>query len=94
MILRVTEDAADDLKTIRDYIGDADGTAAERMLEHVGHVIRLLAKRPGLGTHGIVEATWEMPVPRTHYVIVYRVDLAELDELVILRVFHTAQNRE
>jgi plasmid stabilization system protein ParE len=40
-----------------------------------------------------VNGTLERIVPRSPYVIVYRIDLGDRDELVILRVYHAAQDR-
>jgi toxin ParE1/3/4 len=93
MNIRVTEDAADDLENINAYIGREDGVVAERVLDHIRGMIRLLAEWPHLGHAGIVGGTYERTVPRTPYVIVYRIDLALQDELVILRVPHAAQDR-
>jgi hypothetical protein len=48
---------------------------------------------PRLGHAGHVDGTLERIVPRTPHVIVYRIDLGDEDELVILRVYHVAQER-
>jgi plasmid stabilization system protein ParE len=42
---------------------------------------------------GIVDGTLERIVPRTRYVVVYCVDVGDEDELVVLRVYHAAQDR-
>jgi len=70
MKVRVTEDAAGDLESIKAYIGREDGVAAERALEHIRGMIRLLAEWPHLGHTGVVGGTHERTVPRTPYVIV------------------------
>jgi plasmid stabilization system protein ParE len=93
MNIRVTEDAAGDLEKIKSFVGQADGVAAERVVEHIRGMIRLLAEWPHLGHAGIVGGTFERTVPRTPYVIVYRIDLGTRDELIILRVPHGAQDR-
>ena len=46
-----------------------------------------------LGHDGIVDGTYERTVSRTPYVIVYRIDLGSKDELVILRVPRSSQER-
>jgi toxin ParE1/3/4 len=93
MNVRVTEDAAGDLENIQAYIGRDDGVVAQRVLDHIRGMIRLLAEWPHVGRAGIVGGTYERTVPRTPYVIVYRIDLGWQDELVILRVPHGAQDR-
>ena len=93
MNIRVTEDAANDLENIKAYIGRDDEVVAQRVLDHIRGMIKLLAEWPHLGHAGIVGGTHERTVPRTPYVIVYRIDLGSQDELVILRVPHAAQDR-
>jgi len=93
MNIRVTEDAAGDLENMQAYIGRSDGVAAERVLDHIRGMIKLLAEWPHLGHAGIVAGTYERTVPRTPYVIVYRIDLGTRDELIVLRVPHAAQDR-
>jgi toxin ParE1/3/4 len=93
MNVRVTEDAADDLENIKARIARDDGVAADRVVEQIGATIRMLAELPHLGHDGIVEGTSERTVSRTPYVIVYRVDLGSKDELVILRVPRSSQER-
>jgi plasmid stabilization system protein ParE len=53
----------------------------------------MLSEQPYLGHNGLVEGTYEKTVPRTPYVIVYRIDLEPRNELVILRAPHTSQER-
>jgi toxin ParE1/3/4 len=82
MNVRVTEDAAKDLENIKAYIGREDGVVAERVLHHIRGMITLLGEWPHLGHAGIVGGTYERTVPRTPYVIVYRIDLGTQNELV------------
>lgn len=93
MNIRVTEDAADDLENIKARIARDDGAAAERFVEQIRATIRMLGERPRLGHEGIVEGTYERTVPRTPYVIVYRIDLGTKDELIVLRVPRCSQER-
>ena len=93
MNVRVTDDAAGDFENIKGYIGREDGAAAERVLEQIRGMINLLAEWPHLGHAGVVGGTYERTVPRTPYVIVYRIDLGTQDELIVLRVPHAAQDR-
>ena len=93
MKIRVTEDAADDLENIETRIARDDGAAAERIIEQIRATIRVLGELPHLGHDGIVEGTYERTVPRAPYVIVYRIDLGSNDELIILRVPRSSQER-
>ena len=93
MRVRVTDDAASDLRSIKDFLAEQSVIVAERVLDQVANVIGRLKTFPRLGHLGIVDGTLERIVPRTPYVIVYRIDLGDRDELVILRVYHAAQDR-
>ena len=94
MKVRVTNDAASDLRTIRTSLSEQSAVVAERALEQVANIIGRLTTFPRLGHAGIVDGTLERIVPRTPYVIVYRIDLGDRDDLIVLRVYHAAQDRE
>jgi hypothetical protein len=53
----------------------------------------MLGELSHLGHDGIVDGTYERTVSRTPYVIVYRIDLGTNDELVVLRVPRSSQER-
>jgi len=56
--------------------------------------IVMLGRFPHFGHDGVVSGTFEIVVPRLPFVIVYRIDVGGTDdELVILRVYHGAQDR-
>ena len=93
MNIRVTEDAADDLENIKERIARDDGAAAERIVEQIRTTIRVLGEQPHLGHDGIVDGTYERTVSRTPYVIIYRIDLGSKDEVIILRVPRSSQER-
>jgi plasmid stabilization system protein ParE len=94
MRLRLTEDAASDLENIKRFSADIDAALASRILAQIGHVITLLLRLPHLGHDGIRPDTFEMTVPRLPIVVIYRIDIGErADELVILRVYHTRRER-
>ena len=93
MNIRVTEDAADDLENIKARIARDDGAIAERIVEQIRATIRVLGELPNLGHGGIVEGTCERTVSRTAYVIVYRIDLGSKDELIVLGVPRSSQER-
>jgi toxin ParE1/3/4 len=93
MRVRVTDDAASDLHTIKTFLSSQSVVVAERVLEQIANIIGRLKSFPRLGHLGVVDGTLERIVPRTPYVIVYRIDLGDRDELIILRVYHAAQDR-
>ena len=93
--MKITLDAAavEDLDRIHAWISKDNPRAADAMMQRLERKIRRLASplliymgRPGLepGTRELVEPP---------YVIVYEV-LDDLSEIVVLAVFHGAQDRE
>ena len=93
MKVRVTNDAASDLRTIKAFLSNESAVVAERVLDQIRKIISRLCTFPRLGHPGIVDGTLERIVPRTPYVLVYRIDVGDHDELVILRAYHVAQDR-
>jgi toxin ParE1/3/4 len=93
MRVRVTDDAASDLRSIKAFLSEQSAVVAERVLDQIANIIGRLMTFPRLGHLGIVDRTLERIVPRTPYVIVYRIDVGDQDTLVILRVYHGAQDR-
>ena len=94
MKVRVTNDATEDLRQIKEYVAGRNVTAAEHLMERFRIVIRKLTVLPRLGHAGVVEDTYEINVPRVPFLIVYRIDGAKTgSELVVLRVYHAAQDR-
>ncbi len=94
MKVRVTDDAAVDLRHIRTFISEDDAVAADRVIERIRKTVTLLAILPRAGRDGVVPGTFEKVVPRIPYMIVFRVDINDgARELVVLRVYHAAQDR-
>ena len=70
------------------YIATDDPGAARLVVARVLDAVAMLAAQPGLGRPGRVPGTREVLVPKTRYIVPYRVQ----DETVeILRVFHTSR---
>lgn len=94
MKVRVTDDATEDLRHIKAFISGRDVAAAQSVIERIRKTLRLLATVPRLGHAGIVQGTYEITIPRVPFLVVYRVDVGDRnEELVILRVYHAAQDR-
>jgi toxin ParE1/3/4 len=90
MKVRLAPAAEADLEHIRDTILSANPVAAERVQRSMARAIELLKFFPHIGRPGSVKGTREKPVKALPYIIVYA---TEDEELVILRIFHGAQNR-
>ncbi len=89
MIILWSPEAIDDLASLRAYIAEEDPAAARRVVLHVIHSIeQLLAGQPRMGRAGRVPGTRELVVPRTPYVIPYRI---RNNRLQVLRVYHGAR---
>jgi toxin ParE1/3/4 len=70
------------------YIAADDPAAARLVVARVLEAVTQLADQPGLGRPGRIPSTRELVVPRTRYVVPYRV---KRDTVEILRVFHTSR---
>lgn len=70
------------------YIANDDSAAARIVVERVLNAVAMLAHQPDMGRPGRVPGTRELVVPRTRYIVPYRV---RGDAVEILRVFHTSR---
>ncbi|HYM78957.1 MAG TPA: type II toxin-antitoxin system RelE/ParE family toxin [Candidatus Dormibacteraeota bacterium] len=71
-----------------EYIARDDPAAAARMVTTISRAIESLRRFPSMGRPGRVMGTRELVVPRTPYIVPYRV---RHDTVEILRVFHAAR---
>jgi toxin ParE1/3/4 len=82
-------EAIQDLISLRAYIAEENPAAARRIVLRILHdVEHLLPDNPQMGRPGRVPGTRELVVPRTPYIVPYRVQRATIQ---ILRVFHGAR---
>ena len=91
MNVRLTADARTDLAQIRQHASHS-GTLA-LVLAAIVRALRALKTWPRLGRPGTVDGTREFLVRRLPFVIVYRLDIGDEDELVVLRLYHIRQDR-
>ena len=70
------------------YIALDNMLAAQTVVKRVLAAVAQLADQPGLGRPGRVPGTRELVVPKTRYIIPYRV---QGETISILRVFHTSR---
>jgi toxin ParE1/3/4 len=79
----------DDLAAIRAYIEQDDPAAVRRVVLHaIESIEALLSGNPEMGRPGRVPGTRELVIPRTPFVVPYRVRSGSMQ---ILRVFHGAR---
>lgn len=92
MKIIIRESAADDLDRIFSWIAQDSPRAAAAVIRRIRERSGRLAT-PGLehmGRPGLVERTRELVEPP--YIVVYRID-EQRDEVVVLAIFHGAQDR-
>jgi toxin ParE1/3/4 len=89
MIIDWSQRAIDDLASLRAYIAEVDPAAAQRVVLHIIHSIdELLAGQSQMGRPGRVPGTRELVVPRTSYIVPYRI---RDNRIQVLRVYHGAR---
>ena len=78
-----------DLIALRAYIAENDPAAAKRVALHILYCVEhLLSENPKLGAPGRVPGTRELAIPKTPYVVPYRVRDSTVE---IIRVYHTSR---
>ena len=80
-------EAIEDLASLRAYIAE-DNPAAVRRVVLDKNVEQLLPDNPQIGRAGRVPGTRELVVPRTPYIVPYRIQHTKIQ---ILRVYHGAR---
>lgn len=82
-------DAIKDLRDLRTYISRRDRGSAAVVLSRIRASIQSLEQLPSYGRAGRLPGTRELVVPRTPYVVVYRVTAQAIQ---IARVLHGSQD--
>lgn len=91
--IRYTLEALAHLDTIHSYIEAHNPVAAQRVIARIRAAAERLREFPKIGHRGLVTGTFEWPVKGLPYIIVYELDPGA-DQVIILGVFHGAQDRE
>ena len=79
-----------DLIAMRAYIAEHDPASAKRVALHILHCVEnLLSENPKLGHPGRVPGTRELVIPKTTYIVPYRVRGSKIE---IARVYHTSRH--
>ena len=89
MRLRYTEQAQGHISSIFDYIAKDDPQAAARVVARVRASAQAVSVFPYMGHVGHVPGTLEFVVARLPYIIAYRVEIGDQDQVAILGVLHT-----
>jgi toxin ParE1/3/4 len=82
-------EAIDDLTSLRAYIAEDNPAAAQEVALHIlQNIEQLLPNNPQVGRPGRVPGTRELVIPKTPFVIPYRL---QRNVIQILRVYHGAR---
>ncbi|MEW7985458.1 MAG: type II toxin-antitoxin system RelE/ParE family toxin [Candidatus Thiodiazotropha endolucinida] len=73
-----------------EFIAQDDPQAAQVVVERIRQTVLLLRDNPALGHPGRVPGTHELVIPKTRYIVPYRVR-PRLQRIEILRVFHSSR---
>jgi len=93
MKLVFDDQALADLESIFDWIARDSRATAKIVVDRLFSSTELLISFPFMGHAGRSPGTLEWVVPRLPYIVVYEVDQAQ-DRVVVIGVFHGAQDRE
>ena len=89
MIVVWSPAAIADLTQLRAYIAEDDPAAAQRVALHIVHNSEtVLPANPQIGRAGRVPGTRELVVPKTPFVVPYRIVNGAIE---VLRVYHGAR---
>lgn len=92
MRVRYAPEAQAHLDAIFTYIAERSPAAARRVIRRIRAAVDRLGEFPRMGRAGTVSGTLEWPVTKLPYIVVYEVDAAG-GNVVVLAVFHGAQDR-
>jgi len=89
MIVVWSPAAIADLTQLRTYIGEDDPSAAQQVALHIAHNVEtLLPANPQIGRPGRVPGTRELVIPKTPFIVPYRIVDGTIE---VLRVYHGAR---
>lgn len=88
MKIKLTQLAAQDLQSTKDYISQDKPDAALKVVKRVIEAIENIVTFPSMGRAGRVPHTKELVVSGTPLIIVYQI---KQDNLYIVRIIHTAR---
>jgi plasmid stabilization system protein ParE len=93
MRVRFTLEALGHIAAIHTYIAQRNPVSATRVVARIFAAAEWLGEFPHIGHAGLAPDTREWPVRGLPYILVHEVQ-EDHDEVVILGVFHGAQDRQ
>ena len=93
MRVRFTLEALGYIAAAHTYIAERNPLSAARVVGRILAAAERLGDFPHIGHAGLAPGTYEWPVTGLPYILVYDVHERD-DEVVILAVFHGAQDRQ
>jgi plasmid stabilization system protein ParE len=93
MKLRFTLEALNHIAAIHFYIEAKNARAAAHIVDRIFADCYRLSEFPKIARVGMVPGTFEWTVAGLPYIIVHQLD-AKKDEVIVLGVFHGAQDRQ
>jgi toxin ParE1/3/4 len=89
MTLTWSPESIQDLISLRAHIAEHDPAAAKRVALHILYCVEhLLSENPQLGTPGRGPGTRELVIPKTPYIVPYRIRGTTIE---IARVYHSSR---
>ena len=88
MKIRWTVVAAEDLKSVHEYVSEQSPARADELIDRILAAIDVLERYPQMGRPGRVEGTRELVIAGTPFLVVYRL---HRDQAQILSVLHAAR---
>ena len=92
--LRFTTEAREHIAAIYNYVRDRNPVAATQVIARIRLAAEQLTEFPRMGHAGRVKGTLEWVVRGLPYIIVYQIDQTDPDVILILGIFHAAQDRD
>ena len=92
--MRYTAQAREHIAAIYGHIRDRNPVAAAQVAARLRLAAERLAEFPRMGHAGRVSGTYEWVVRGLPHIIVYQTGAVGSDEVLVLGVFHAAQDRE
>lgn len=93
MTLRYSKRAAGHVAAIFDFIETDNPEAARTVVARIRATAGALSLFPRMGHVGHLSGTLEQKVKGMPYVIVYRVEIGDDDQVVVLGIYHVHQQR-
>jgi len=88
--LEFSVQALDDMEGLYEYLIDKNQDAAKRLVKRIYNACFNIEAFPLAGRVGNMDGTREFVIPRTKYVLIYKITATKI---IVLAVYHTARNK-